>query len=101
MAEENKKTTREKREKKKKEKVVYVDDGRTIADMSVLDSAKRRGLGSTQNTSRPPRASRPRFKDCFRTYIESVKLMIVPMLVVLLIIAALFLILSLLLYIAS
>ena len=33
-----------KKEKKKREKVVWVDDGRTIADMSILPS---RGLGKS------------------------------------------------------
>jgi len=98
MAEENKNTAKEKREKKKKEKVVYVDDGRTIADMSGLDSARRRGFSATQNTSRPPRAARPRFKDCVKTYFSSVKMMLLPMIVVLLILLGLYLLLSFLLW---
>ena len=70
-----------------KKKTVYVDDGRTIADMS--------GVG----TPRKKREDRPRatYRDMFETYIAAVKLMFLPMLVVLGIIAAAFLIIYILL----
>lgn len=58
--------------KKKKEKVVYVDDGRTIADMSGVDA---------------PRLSRSKYapgstaKDKWNTYWNAVKMMFGPMMV--------------------
>lgn len=60
--------------KKKKEKVVYVDDGRTIADMSNVHSGPR----LSDNPYRP----RPKFKDVWNTYWNAVKMMFTPMLVV-------------------
>ena len=97
-------------DKKKKKKVVYYDDGRTIADMSGLydkkgkdnsekGSAGNKGLGSSNGLS----FSRPGsgIKDQLRTYFETVKLMILPMLVTLGIISVTFLVLWILLEIAS
>lgn len=97
-------------DKKKKKKVVYYDDGRTIADMSGLynkkggdgsdkSSVSNQGLGSSNGLS----FSRPGsgVKDQLRTYFETVKLMILPMLVTLGIISVTFLILWILLEIAS
>ena len=57
--------------KKKKEKVVYVDDGRTIADMSGLSGGKRlrHDSGST-------------WKDKWFTYWDAVKMMFLPMIYV-------------------
>lgn len=57
---------------KKKEKVVYVDDGRTLADMSNVDS---RRLGN-KNPSGP----RPNARDAWSTYWNAVKMMFLPML---------------------
>lgn len=68
--------------KKKKEKVVYYDDGSTISDMS--------GVGNTFNTIIPKNKTTrevknppSRFGDKWRTYWSTVKIMIIPMLVVL------------------
>lgn len=72
---------------KKKSRPRYIDDGRTIADMTPVDGA--RGKRPASSGSGRPRAS---FKDQFRTYIESVKMMFVPMLVTMGIITAAFLI---------
>lgn len=60
---------------KKKEKVTYVDDGRTIADMSGVSSGRRLG-------NRNPYRPRPKFKDVWTTYWNAVKMMVKPMLVV-------------------
>ncbi|MBQ8000843.1 MAG: hypothetical protein IJ298_06425 [Ruminococcus sp.] len=66
--------------KPKKEKITYIDDGRTIADMSGL----------------PPRAAWTQkgttssFKDIWRTYWSAVRMMIRPMLVVIGFIIAVF-----------
>ena len=59
---------------KKKEKVTYVDDGRTIADMS--------GVKSGRLSDRNPYRPRPKFKDVWSTYWSAVRMMIKPMLVV-------------------
>lgn len=97
-------------DKKKKKKVVYYDDGRTIADMSGLygkdDSDNSR---ANNGGNYAPRSSgglsfqRPGsgIKDQLRTYWETVKLMILPMFVTLGIISVTFLILWILLEIAS
>ena len=60
--------------KKKKEKITYLDDGRTIADMSGISSGPR----LTKNPYRP----RPKAKDVWNTCWNAVKMMFVPMLVV-------------------
>ena len=59
---------------KKKEKVTYVDDGRTIADMS--------GVSGRRIGDRNPYRPSPKFKDVWRTYWGAVRMMIKPMLVV-------------------
>ena len=75
------------KKKKKKEKITYIDDGRTIADMSGLS-------GGRKHSSPPPRAS---LKEQWRTYVAAVKMMIVPMFVTIGIICAAFLVMWLLL----
>ena len=60
--------------KKKKEKIVYVDDGRTIADMSNVTGSRL--------SRRHPAAPRPKAKDVWDTYWNAVKMMFGPMLVV-------------------
>jgi len=73
--------------KKKKEKITYIDDGRTIADMSGVSGAMRlpeRKLGH-------PRSSA---KEIWKTYIGAVKMMFVPMLVVISAIIVIYMILS-------
>lgn len=59
----------------KKEKVTYIDDGRTIADMSNVGSGSRL-------TDRNPYRPRPKAKDVWNTYWNAVKMMVKPMLVV-------------------
>lgn len=61
-----------KKEKKKKEKITYIDDGRTIADMSGVAGGYR------------PSEKRPTsdWKDIWRTYWSAVQMMFRPMLVV-------------------
>ena len=59
--------------KKKKEKIIYIDDGRTIADMSnVKPSATRRMMG--HGTVSSP-------KEIWHTYWDAVRMMFRPMLV--------------------
>ena len=61
----------EKKKKEKKQKVTYIDDGRTIADMSVLGYTPR---GNAQGGSS--------FKDKWNTYWGAVRMMLLPTLVV-------------------
>ena len=58
------------KDKNDKSKEKYVDDGSTIVDMSALDNYGFRAGGSKST-----------FKEKFKTYIDTVKLMIIPMLV--------------------
>ena len=76
-------------EKKKKEKVTYIDDGRTIVDMS--------GVGYGRASGRENGGRRSTAREKWRTYWEAVKMMFLPMLVVLGIITASFLLVYLLL----
>ncbi|MBE6563047.1 MAG: hypothetical protein E7660_04860 [Ruminococcaceae bacterium] len=76
--------------KRKKEKVVYIDDGRTIADMSNVT-----GAGRLQLPGRSAYRPAPRVRDVLRTYFSAVRMMFLPMLVVIGFIAAAFLIVSL------
>ena len=58
--------------KKKKNKITYIDDGRTIADMSGITGNRK--FSSTGTTSTP--------KEIWTTYWAAVKMMFKPMLVV-------------------
>lgn len=77
--------------KKKKEKVVYIDDGRTVADMS--------GVGGGPRLSRSYARPRPDPKEVWKTYWGAVKRMFVPMLVVICAICILYMVLYLLFWI--
>lgn len=79
------------KDKKKKNKTVYVDDGSSIADMSGVGGSSPRGR---YNSGSRPRAS---FKEQFKTYTDAVKMMFLPMLAVLGILALAFLIVYILL----
>ena len=61
------------KEKKKKEKITYIDDGRTIADMSGVS-------GSGMEWTKQGTTSSP--KEIWDTYWSAVKMMFKPMLVV-------------------
>ena len=63
--------------KDKKKKVKYVDDGRTIADMSGV-GRKRRDNNKLERLDRPNSG----FKAQWNTYFSTVKAMFLPMLVV-------------------
>ena len=54
--------------KKKKEKITYIDDGRSLADMSSLSSGVDM---SSRHTSSP-------VKEIVRTYINATKMMLLP-----------------------
>ena len=59
---------------RKKEKITYVDDGRTLADMS--------GVSGSRLGQRNPSAPRPTFGEVWSTYWGAVKMMFLPMLAV-------------------
>ena len=59
---------------KKKEKITYIDDGRTIADMS--------GISGPRLGKRNPASPRPAAKEVWKTYWNAVKMMIGPMITV-------------------
>ena len=98
-------------DKKKKKKVVYYDDGRTIADMSNLYGKPADNSGKKQpDGGEPSYNGNPYFgsyrpghtpRDWAKTYWNTVKTMFLPMLATLGIIAAAFLILYILLELAS
>lgn len=77
--------------KPKKEKIVYIDDGSTVVDMSALDESRRRFKRKD-----PDERQRPKVLEHFKTYFQSVKIMILPMLVVVGLISVAFLLLWLL-----
>ena len=87
------------KQKEKKEKIVYIDDGSTVSDMSGVG----RGGLRKETKDRPTRAGRdpgllrPRasFKEQRDTYFAAVRMMILPMLVTIGIISIAFLILYL------
>ena len=59
----------------KKEKITYIDDGRTIADMSGV-------TGGMPRSNRPKYVPRASFKEQFGTFFRAMRLMFRPMLVV-------------------
>lgn len=71
---------------KKKEEVVYIDDGSTIADMSDV-SGKKKSHKADHNTFNGGIRPRATFKEQWKTYTDAVKMMFLPMLAVLGIIA--------------
>ena len=82
---------------KKKEKVVYIDDGSTIADMSGIGGKKSEK--KAQQNKFNPNGIRPRatFREQWKTYTDAVKMMFLPMLAVLGMLAIAFLLVYLIL----
>ena len=74
------------KKKKKKEKVTYIDDGRTIADMSAFSRGGKRLDTNDKNFVRPQST----FKDRWKTYWLAVKSMLIPMVITLSILTILF-----------
>ena len=75
---------------KKKEKITYVDDGRTLADMS--------GLTGSRLGRRNPSTPSSSFKDKWNTYWAAVKMMFLPMLATMGVITLVFGVLALIFY---
>ena len=72
----------------KKEKITYIDDGRTIADMSNVSP-----VGGFRK--RNPCTPHPKFKEVWKTYWSAVRMMLVPMAVVVAAMAVIYLIMLL------
>ena len=93
--------------KNDKEKIVYIDDGSTISDMSGVDGTRPSAFGSRPESDKRTQidnggvSTGNKFVDSWKTYFQAVKLMLVPMLVTVGIISAAFLIMWLLLTVAS
>lgn len=84
-----------KKNSKKKEKIKYIDDGRTIADMS--GTSRANPLLGNSSLSSPRGKRRASTREIWQTYWAAVKTMFFPMLVVMMIITAAFLIVALML----
>ena len=69
----------------KKEKITYVDDGRTIADMSCFTEKKAKNTRSGSS-----------FKEIWQTYWDATRMMFLPMLVMIGFLTVLFLIVAVL-----
>lgn len=80
--------------KKKKEKIIYVDDGSTVADMSGVDGKKK---ASNSRQKKANSSYRGGFRDQFKTFTDAQRAMLMPMLVTLAIIAIAFLLVYLIL----
>ncbi len=76
--------------KRKKEKITYIDDGRTIADMSNVTGGLRYSIPH-RSKYRPS----PRVKEVLRTYFSAVRMMFLPTLVVIGFLTVAFLIVTL------
>ena len=72
---------------RKKEKITYIDDGRTLADMSGVKG----GMRLPQRDPYRPRAS---LKEQWQTYLAAVKMMFTPMLVVIVGIGIVYMVIS-------
>ena len=75
------------KKKQKKEKITYIDDGRTIVDMSAFSSDRLYKKGTSSS-----------FRDIWRTYWSATRMMLKPTLIAVGFIVAAFLIVSLLFY---
>lgn len=74
--------------KKDKEKIIYIDDGRTIADMSQLPQrASWTKMGTTSS-----------LKAIWNTYWQSTKMMLIPTLIAVGFLTVLFLIVTIIFY---
>ena len=83
-----------KQKKTKKEKPVYIDDGSTVVDLSGLDQTKSPYSLHPARKTRPKRVREPgRLGAIWQTYWESVKMMLLPMLIVIGAISIIFLLL--------
>ncbi len=85
------------KDKKKKQKTVYIDDGRTVADMSVLYGKKPQSGKNVPHI----KGSRGTLKEQGETFFAAQKMMFLPMLVTIGGICVIFAIIYLILTLAS
>ncbi len=78
---------------KKKKKIHYVDDGRTIADMSQVRGGRSSGGKNRVSTST--------WKERKETYFSAVKMMVGPMLTVIVALGVIYMILWLLFFLLA
>ncbi len=90
----SKKEKKQRQPKPKKEKIVWIDDGSTIADMSGV-GGKRRKQGNPHHAPRGNTKGKPmtRRREIANTYMDACRMMFMPMMVTLFIIAVAFLLL--------
>ena len=81
----------DKKKKKNKNKIIYIDDGRTLSDMSGVKG----GLDWTR------KGTKSSFGDIWRTYWSAVGMMFKPMLVTIGFLLAAFLIISLIFWLMA
>ncbi len=68
MVKNNKEEIKKDNGKKKKEKIIYIDDGRTIADMSSVSGGTKFSKSGTSST----------LGDIWRTYWMATRMMLLP-----------------------
>jgi hypothetical protein len=72
---------KDKQPKKKKEKIVYVDDGSTVSDMSGLRGNTPLRRSPRPSYEKPKREPVTRAGSVWQTYVQAVRAMIGPMLI--------------------
>ena len=95
---------RKEKKEKKKEKIVYIDDGSTVCDMSGLRQTKKPFMPDIHGYNTPPKKRRKppsRWRSIVNTYLDSVKMMLLPMLVFIGIIAIAFFFLWMIFYLKT
>ncbi|MBQ8415701.1 MAG: hypothetical protein IJX13_02200 [Clostridia bacterium] len=71
--------SKENEKKQKKEKIVYVDDGSTVVDMSALGTDRKAPRNTMYSSAKKTKA---RWREILGTYLESMRMMLIPMLIV-------------------
>ncbi len=78
----NREQRRQNKPKKKKEKVVYIDDGSTVADMSGVSGRSRSASGPRAHAGRRGKpAPTSRAGQIRQTYFDTMRAMVGPMLI--------------------
>ena len=99
MSSKSKKKNKQKAPTPKKEKIVYIDDGSTVVDMSATYNAKNSGKKEVKDAMGMPIGNT--WKDKFNTYKQAVRQMIKPMFVMIGFICVIFAVIYLILTLAS
>ena len=99
MSSKSKKKNKYKDSSPKKEKIVYIDDGSTVVDMSNTYNPKSSGKKEVKDSMGMPIGNT--WKDKFNTYKQAVRQMIKPMFVMIGFICIIFAVMYLILTLAS